>query len=95
MNTARTVSSVLIAAAVCTGCHRASVDDVSYPAIAHNLSPELMGTVERDVDVNRNINVTADVNSRMFYDDIGRAIYTDHPSRLSPLPITGTSGLPK
>jgi hypothetical protein len=67
-------------------------NDVSDSAILGDLSPELMGINRRPEDVNRNINVTADINSRSFIDDIGRTVYWDHPSRLSPMPIIDTSG---
>ena len=81
---------VLLAA----GC-ASDPQDVSYSAIAGNLSPELRGSTERPVDTNRNISATSDMNARLFWDDLGRTFYTDQPSRLSPLPITGTSGVPR
>ena len=62
-------------------------ENVSYDAIIHDLSRELQGSVERPVDVNRNLNMVHDYNTRMFWDDLGRALYTDRPSRLSPLPV--------
>ena len=67
----------------------------SLGSILHNLSPELSGTAEREVDIKRNYAVMSDANWRMFRDDWGRVWYTDHPSRLSPMPITYTSGLPR
>ena len=33
--------------------------------------------------------------SYRVFDDLGRAFYTDHPSRLSPYPVTYTSGNPR
>lgn len=84
---------VILPALLAVGC--ASDNDVSNNAIIHNLSPELQGSVERPIDINRNMNATADVNARLFWDDMGRAFYTDHPSSLTPLPVTGTSGMPK
>jgi hypothetical protein len=84
----------LLAIVALAGC-ASSQSDVSYDAIAHNLSPEVSGSVERPVDSNRNLNLTNDMNARLFWDDLGRALYTDHPSRLSPLPINGTSGMPR
>jgi hypothetical protein len=89
----RSSSLLLLAALTIGGCK--SGEDVSYKAIIHNLSPEMQGSVERPVDANRNLNLTHDMNARSFWDDLGRALYTDHPSRLSPLPISGTSGMPR
>ena len=50
---------------------------------------------DRLVDEQRNMAVAFNQNDRMFYDDLGRAFYTDHPTRLSPYPITYTSGNPR
>jgi hypothetical protein len=86
---------VLATLVVVAGGCQSDPQDVSYSAIAGNVSPELQGSTERPVDVNRNVAATADMNARLFWDDLGRAFYTDHPSRLSPLPISGTSGNPK
>lgn len=66
--------------------------DVSYDAILDNLTPSLMTLDERPVDVERHIAYTNDVNGRLFWEDLGRTWYTDHPSRLSPVPIIYTSG---
>ena len=70
-------------------------DDVSYAAISGNLTPELAGLVERPIDVDRNLSITNNQNWRMFSDDWGRVFYTDHPSRLSPMPVVSTSGNPR
>ena len=89
----RTRLLVALPALIAFGC--SSPNDVSNNAIIHNISPELMGSVERPIDANRNLNQTADVNSRLFWDDMGRTFYTSHPSNLSPLPVMSTSGMPK
>lgn len=61
-----------------------------------DLSPELLTTTERPVDVfDVNMAVTNNQNWHMMWDDLGRVFYTDHPSRLSPLPILYTSGRPR
>ena len=39
--------------------------------------------------------VMRDQNYRMISDDWNRMWYTDHPSRLSPFPVTYTSGNPR
>ncbi len=70
-------------------------EDVSYAAISSNLTPELAGLVERPIDVDRNLSISSNQNWRMFSDDWGRVFYTDHPSRLSPMPIVSTSGNPR
>ncbi len=69
--------------------------DVSFNALRGDLSPELRGMTDRPVDDQRNMAVAHNQNKRMFYDDLGRAWYTDHPSRLSPYPVTYTSGNPR
>ncbi len=74
------------------GCSKP--DDVSTGAIYYNLSPELQTETERYVDAEGNMNVTSDVNSREFWGDLGRVLYTDQPSRLTPYPTTGT-GVPR
>ena len=69
--------------------------DVSFDAIRGDLTPELRAMTGRLVDEQRNMAVAFNQNGRMFYDDLGRAFYTDHPTRLSPYPITYTSGHPR
>ncbi len=83
------------AAAVLVGCSSSSPHNVSFGAISGNLTPELEGLTDRPVDNKRNVAVTNNMNWRMFSDDLGRALYVDHPSRLSPYPITYTSGNPR
>ena len=80
-------------AAALAGC--SSTDNVSYNAITWNLTPELHGMSERGVDANRHLATTNNANVRMFFDDVGRTFYTDHPSRLSPMPVVYTSGNPR
>ena len=70
-------------------------DNVSFKAIRHDLTPELNGLAERKVDIQRNMAVVNNQNSRMFSDDLGGVFYTDRPSRLSPLPVMATSGNPR
>lgn len=84
-----------LAAALLVGCGSSSPYDVSFDAISGNLTPELQGLTDRPVDEQRNLAVTNNMNWRLMFDDLGRAFYTDHPSRLSPYPITYTSGNPR
>ena len=51
--------------------------------------------VQRDIDIMRNEMVMDNINERMLNGDIRRFWLRDHPSRLSPFPITYTSGMPR
>ena len=84
-----------LAAAVLVGCSSSRPHNVSFGSISGNLTPELEGLTDRPVDNERNVAVTNNMNWRMFSDDLGRALYVDHPSRLSPYPITYSSGNPR
>lgn len=78
------------------GCSKNSASsDVSYAAITGNLSPELAGLAERPIDRDRNLKNSMQLELRMLNDDIYRAMYWDHPSRLTPYPIPYTSGEPR
>jgi len=78
-----------------TGCSSSRSGDVSYGSVASNPTPHLRGTVERPIDIDRNVAFTRNHNWRMFNDDLGRLFLTGSPSQLSPLPITRTSGMPR
>ena len=88
---------VALGGAVLVGCSSSPTSpyDVSFDAIRGDLTPELRAMTGRFVDEQRNMAVAFNQNGRMFYDDLGRAFYTDHPTRLSPYPITYTSGHPR
>ncbi len=88
-----TLGSAVLAATTLVGCN--STDDVSTNSILSNLTPELMGLDERPVDIKSHMAVTGNVDLRLFWGDLGRATYIDHPSRLSPYPIVYTSGQPR
>lgn len=66
-----------------------------FNSINGNLTPELRSTAQRPVDTRRAIGYMSNANFRMFWDDLGRAFYTDHPSTLSPYPIVLSSGTPR
>ena len=87
------LAGLMIAAVA--GCHVSNPGDVSFDAIRYDPSPELQGLLDRPVDAQRNLAVSNNQNWRMMMDDLGRMLYTDHPSRLSPYPITYTSGNPR
>lgn len=67
----------------------------SHKAITRKLTPELRGLSMRPVDAHNATAITNNQNWRMFSDDLARTFYTDHPTRLSPYPITYTSGQPR
>lgn len=66
-----------------------------YSSIAANPTPELINESQRDIDIMRNEMVMDNINERMLNGDIRRFWLRDHPSRLSPFPITYTSGMPR
>ena len=61
-----------------------SEEMVSMEAIFDDLTPELMGMSSRPDDSDRIMAVNSNINWRMFWDDWGRALYLDRPSRLTP-----------
>lgn len=81
-------------AVVLAGCSAKDPNNVSYKAIAGSPTPELRGLTERPIDIDRNIWMTQNQNWRMMYGDLGRLLYVDRPSWLSPYPIESTSGQP-
>ena len=85
------LTALSLTALVFAGC----ASDTSYGAISKDLTPELMGSGERAIDVDRHYAVTKNNNLRMASDDLMRVWYLDHPSRLSPYPITYTAGTPR
>jgi hypothetical protein len=92
--TAAAIASIASAA----GCATRPAErrhQVSYAAISGNLTPELQTLHERPVDVHRNMAVNQNQSWRMFWNDLGRVWYTDHPSRLSSFPVVSTSGNPR
>ena len=90
------VAALALGAALLAGCQgKSDPNNVSYASISGDLTPALRSTTERPVDVDRNMSATNDTNFRMMWDDLGRVWYTDHPSRLTPLPIAPTSGKPR
>ena len=97
----KTLAQLALAAtltALAVGCQTLSPGDptdVSFDSIRGDLTPELRGLRTRQVDAKRNLAVTNNMNVRMFWDDLGRVFYTDHPSRLSPYPIMYTTGNPR
>jgi hypothetical protein len=87
-------ASLMLAAAL-AGCKTGDGSSVSYKAISHDPTPELRGLEQRPIDIDAHLAYMINHNWRMMSDDLGRVFYTDHPSRLSPFPITMTSGQPR
>lgn len=63
---------------VAGGCQSSKARDIRM-----NPTPELDTLAQREVDVDNALTVTFDENIRMFKQDLGRAFYTDRPSRLT------------
>ncbi len=86
--------SLAAALAAAAGC-QTHPNDVSFAAVRNDITPELSGLATRPDDIARNTAISANQNMRMFWDDVTRVWYIDHPSRLSPYPIRYTSGEPR
>lgn len=78
---------------VLAGCQR--MDPLSYKSIRSDPTPELQGTGERPIDINRHLATVDNLNMRMASDDLGRIWYTNSPSYLSPMPVTSLTGVPR
>lgn len=86
------LAAALAFVGVIAGC--SSDQGVSLGDITSDMTPELMTLNQRPEDVQRHMAYTNNVNSRMFWEDLGRTWYTDHPSRLNPIEIVSVSGKP-
>ena len=82
----------LVAAATCLG---GCAPGTSWSSIKWDLTPELQGMTRSSDMVDKDVHTASDMNWRMGWDDLGRSLYTDQPSRLSPLPVTSMSGTPR
>lgn len=82
----RTCRIVLGLAAVASlaACSTTSADPMTIRA---DPTPELMTLYERPSDVANNLAIMVNENRRMFWEDLGRALYWDRPSRLTPEPM--------
>lgn len=88
------LSAAVLVPALLTGC-KSDPENVSYRAISRNLTPELRTSHERPIDADINLKVTQNLEWRMFWDDLGRAAYTDNATRLRPAPMINASGNPR
>ena len=86
MRTSRLASAgiVTILAAGLVGCSGSLGRDASLRA---DPTPELDTLYQRPVDVDNSMAIMSDENWRMFTEDLGRAFYTDRPSRLTREPV--------
>jgi hypothetical protein len=75
----------VVVAAPLVGCQ--SEADRRAARIRRNLTPELDTLYQREDDIDNVLALTFDENGRMILQDLGRAFYTDRPSRLTPEPI--------
>ena len=85
------VALTAVASAGLAGCESQAT---SFSSISGNLTPNLASTIERPIDMDRNRALTVNMDWRSAVDDVGRVLYTDHPSRLSPFPIASTRTAP-
>lgn len=78
-----------LTAAAVTGCSTASsnADYAQAERIRADLTPELDTLYQRPDDMSNAFTVMLDENGRMIWQDLGRALYTDRPSRLTREPV--------
>lgn len=77
--------AVLALAGCLSGC--SGNPDAKYQAIKDDLTPNLDTLYQRPEDVDNALVITFDENGRMFWQDLGRAMYVDRPSRLTREPM--------
>ena len=82
MKTALSVAAASIALASLTGCYS-------------KYTPELRGLAHTPKEFSNMRKVSMNQNVRAMNDEITRALLLDNPSRLSPWPVTDTSGMPR
>ncbi len=81
---------LIVTLAACTlasllgGC---STGDQRLDDVRADPTPDLDTLYQRPVDVDNALTVMADENGRMFWQDLGRALLLDRPSRLTREPI--------
>jgi hypothetical protein len=78
-----------LAGAALFGCATASSpsDHAQAERIRADLTPELDTLYQRPDDMANAFTLMLDENGRMFWQDIGRALYVDRPSRLTREPV--------
>jgi hypothetical protein len=79
--------SVICLAAVAAFAGVSGCSTSRYEEIKADASPNMDTLYQRPEDVDNAIALTFDENSRMFWQDLGRAFYWDRPSRLTREPV--------
>jgi hypothetical protein len=87
--------SCIAAITLVAGCESSGSGAASFDSISSDLTPEMKTLGERPEDVEGHMAYTFNHENRMFWGDMGRVWYTDHPTRLSPFPIISTTGVPR
>lgn len=77
-------SALIIGAGLTVGC--SSSKDNRVVEIRHHLTPEMKTLSKRPDDVKNSLAIYFNEMDRMFWQDVGRAFYTDRPSRMTPEP---------
>lgn len=93
MKTLLSITAAAALVALSTGCN--NKPNVRYKHLTGDLTPEMKGLSERPTDDHSAFANASNQNLRMMWDDIGRALYLDTPSRLHPYPVINTSGHPR
>ncbi|HNB59672.1 MAG TPA: hypothetical protein PL072_06145 [Phycisphaerales bacterium] len=78
-------AGVLSAWALAGAC--SSGTPTRYEAVKADPTPNLDTLYQRPADIDNSVVLTNDENARMFIQDLGRAFYTDRPTRLTREPI--------
>lgn len=76
--------ALLAAGGMLSGCYAGGGSATGIDAqIRADPTPEMQTLYQRQVDVENSLAIWSDENWRMFNQDLGRAFYTDRPSRLT------------
>ncbi len=78
-------TALIVGAAIATGC--SSSKDKRVGGLRNNLTPGMSTLYQRHDDVDNSLALYFNEMDRMFWEDMGRAFYTDRPSRMTPEPI--------
>ena len=82
------LACLIASAGALAGCYTGGGSSLGRDAqIRSNPTPELDTLYQRQVDVENSLAIWSDENWRMFNQDLGRAFYTDRPSRLTREPV--------
>lgn len=79
------LASLIAVGVAASGC--GSSKDKRVGAIRSDLTPEMKTLHNRPDDVRNSLAIYYNEMERMMWQDLGRAFYTDRPSRLTPEPV--------